>query len=779
MAKTKKTRKFRSLAVTLTVTFFTLTAVIMTIIGGLFFYFDFITQQKLIAEQQQHTAYKAAQTVGSFIQEKFSILEKAATLSDLAAISREEQEVILEKLLGKEQSFRQLVLLDDEEEELIRVSRLSKLLSVELMDYDKSELFSKVTQGETYISPVYIDEITSEPMVVMAVAAPDIFGDFKGALLAEVNLKFMWDLVERIEIGEEGSAYVVDKRGDLIAFDDVTRVLKGENLVHLDEVKEFVEGDELTHQSAADVSKGIQNTSVVANHAHLGKPDWAVVVELPVLEAYQPVTRRVLVSGSIILLTLGLAIVAVVYLSKGLTKPIISLRNAAIEIGKGKLETKIEIRPGDEIGELASSLNQMAADLKKSRVQLEEYSKELEKKVEERTKDLKKAIEQLAEEKIFKEKESESLLETIGEAIVITDDKGAVTYINPAFERLFGFSPEELKGRIFEETVRGFDLDEKALSPESLSSIAAITAKGQKRRILLEAKDGQRVAVIVGAAPIYVEKEFKGVIRVLHDFSEDLALQRQKDEFFSIASHELRTPLTVISGNLDIFLEDYTKTANISAKDRQLLEDTEKATDRLIKMINDFLNVSRLDQGRFKVEPKTLDGCQAVAKTIKELMPLAKEKKLKLTYQCQPGKIMVRADEGLLHETLINLISNAIKFTEKGEVAVDASESLKDGRLIIKITDTGIGIAEENQKFLFKRFQQAMTRTLAREVGGTGLGLYISREFARLMGGDVVLVKSELGKGSVFKLDLPLATKEKLVKKTKTKEKKKLTLEKA
>jgi len=589
----------------------------------------------------------------------------------------------------------------------------------------------------------------------------------------------MWDLVERIEIGEEGSAYVVDKRGDLIAFDDVTRVLKGENLVHLDEVKEFVEGDELTHQSAADVSKGIQNTSVVANHAHLGKPDWAVVVELPVLEAYQPVTRRVLVSGSIILLTLGLAIVAVVYLSKGLTKPIISLRNAAIEIGKGKLETKIEIRPGDEIGELASSLNQMAADLKKSRVQLEEYSKELEKKVEERTKDLKKAIEQLAEEKIFKEKESESLLETIGEAIVITDDKGAVTYINPAFERLFGFSPEELKGRIFEETVRGFDLDEKALSPESLSSIAAITAKGQKRRILLEAKDGQRVAVIVGAAPIYVEKEFKGVIRVLHDFSEDLALQRQKDEFFSIASHELRTPLTVISGNLDIFLEDYTKTANISAKDRQLLEDTEKATDRLIKMINDFLNVSRLDQGRFKVEPKTLDGCQAVAKTIKELMPLAKEKKLKLTYQCQPGKIMVRADEGLLHETLINLISNAIKFTEKGEVAVDASESLKDGRLIIKITDTGIGIAEENQKFLFKRFQQAMTRTLAREVGGTGLGLYISREFARLMGGDVVLVKSELGKGSVFKLDLPLATKEKLVKKTKTKEKKKLTLEKA
>ena len=173
-----------------------------------------------------------------------------------------------------------------------------------------------------------------------------------------------------------------------------------------------------------------------------------------------------------------------------------------------------------------------------------------------------------------------------------------------------------------------------------------------------------------------------------------------------------------------------------------------------------------------KVELKTLDGCQIIAQVVKELMPLTKENKLKLTFKCQPKKIMIQADENLFREILINLIGNAIKFTKEGEIIINALESPKEGKIVVTITDTGIGIAKENQKFLFQRFQQAMARTLAREVGGTGLGLYISREFARLMRGEVVLIKSQPGKGSVFELNLPLAAKKTIKARPKRQEKK-------
>jgi len=393
----KKTREFRSLRATLTTTFLTLSVAVLVIAGGLQIYFSFRAQQEIISERQQLIAEDAAKTVKSFILEKFSLLKKAVALGGRLAIAdQEEQKLTLEGLLGEEPSFRQLILFGTQGEELTRVSRLSKLLSEQLIKYDKNELLSKISQEERYISSVYIDEMTSEPMVVIATPLTDVFGDFRGILMAEVNLKFMWDLVAGIKIGEEGLAYVVDKDGDLIAFKDIARILRGENLIHLKVVNEFVRGDELIHrQLRANISKGIQDTYVIAHHAQLVTPDWAVVVELPLLEAYQSVIYGTGLSIVIIILSAILATWIGIYFATRITKPIISLRDAAIEIGKGKLETKIDIKTKDEIGELASAFDQMTKDLQKSRVELEKYSKELEKKVGERTKELESKMTEL------------------------------------------------------------------------------------------------------------------------------------------------------------------------------------------------------------------------------------------------------------------------------------------------------------------------------------------------------------------------------------------------
>ena len=385
----KRIKNFRSLTVTLAIAFMTLSAIVLVISSGLDIYFSLQGQREDIAEHQQLIAQKAANTVSDFFQERFSVMQATVGVTDIVNAPGEEQKLMLEKLFGLEPSFRQLILLDSQGREVVRVSRLSHVTSSQI-ELDGNVL-SVVRDGGTYISSVYIDEVTSEPMVVMAVPETNVFGDLEGVLMAEVNLKFMWDLVGRMDIGRNGLAYVVDKQGDLIAFGDISRVLKGENFIHISEVEEFVKGDELNHKSSAEVSTGILGTQVVANHANLGQPDWAVVVELPVEEAYETVSMELGLSALTMILGFFLAILAGIYLSERITRPIKRLRNAAAEIGKGKLDTKISIKTKDEIGELASAFNMMAADLKDSRDKLEKYSRGLEKKVEERTKELRKS----------------------------------------------------------------------------------------------------------------------------------------------------------------------------------------------------------------------------------------------------------------------------------------------------------------------------------------------------------------------------------------------------
>lgn len=406
----KKAKPFRSLTVTLAIAFYALVSVILIIFGFTSLYFNFQAYQQATAGEQGLIAQGAANTVKSFVQDKLNTLETASRFGKLVIISPEEQKLVLEKLLGVEPAFRQLSLLNAEKQELAKASRLSETASGRLTDWVGVDLFSQVSQGETYISSVYIDEVTSEPMIIMAVPITDVFGDFKGMLLAETNLKFMWDLVAGINIGKEGTAYVVDRHGELIAFKDVSRVLRRENLSSLREVNEFVKGDVLMHESTADISRGIQGNYVVANHAHLEEPDWAVVTELPVEEAYASLIRQLIISALIVISTLAIAILVVILVLKRITKPIVSLRNAALEIGKGKLETKIDIKTNDEIGELAQTFNQMAATLK-------EFYRTLEGKVKERTKELEEARASLEIKVKARTKELQELTERQEETI--------------------------------------------------------------------------------------------------------------------------------------------------------------------------------------------------------------------------------------------------------------------------------------------------------------------------------------------------------------------------
>jgi len=232
------------------------------------------------------------------------------------------------------------------------------------MDRVESDLFDKIRQGDKYISPVYVDEASSEPMVVMAVPVTDALGDFQGVLMAEVTLKFMWDLVGSLEIGEAGLAYVVDRQGNLIAFGDISRVLRGERASHLDLVGQFMRNPVPAGEVVSAEMVGINGEEVTANYVPLGVPDWAVVTELPMAEARRLGIRNTVILGSITLLTAGVNGVLLVLVVRRLTAPLLALTETATRIAGGEIDLQATMAGSREVARLAGAFNNMTAQLR-------------------------------------------------------------------------------------------------------------------------------------------------------------------------------------------------------------------------------------------------------------------------------------------------------------------------------------------------------------------------------------------------------------------------------
>ncbi len=232
--------------------------------------------------------------------------------------------------------------------------------------------------------------------------------------------------------------------------------------------------------------------------------------------------------------------------------------------------------------------------------------------------------------------------------------------------------------------------------------------------------------------------------------------EKSREEFFLIATHELRTPLTAIRASAELILSSYAD--HIKNDDvKELLTNIDTASIRLIKIINDFLEAPSLEKGKVQIKNKIFDVAGLIGKVINDLKILATRKNITLSYDNKNNCLLdVCADKNGIEQILINLIGNAIRFTSEGGVTV---KSEMDGDFIkVSVSDTGTGISEKDQKFLFKKFQKADKGLASSEnMQSTGLGLYISQLLISKMGGTIKLEKSELEKGSTFSFTIPIA----------------------
>ena len=365
-SKTKNPRPAQNLATTLAIAFFTLSAVILLLNGGLAAITNYLSLQDVISAQQLLIAQNAAGTVSNFVEDKFRVLETGVEFTNPVNGSTETRKTILESFLGHDPSFKQIALLDSQGRQFAQISRASQSLSPQFLLQLKRILLIQATETPRYISPVYIDDVTSEPLITIAIPIKNVLGDFQGTLATEINLKFMWDLVDQLKVGKTGYVYVVDNQGNLIAFGDTARVLANENVSQISEVKEFIDnpGAKTDITPNAGNYTGLLGNNVAGTYVPLGSPNWAVFTELPAAEAYQPITQFLAASIATILVFAVLAGIAGILMARRLSAPLIDLSNVATEIATGNLRLQAKVAGPAEIAQVATTFNTMTARLR-------------------------------------------------------------------------------------------------------------------------------------------------------------------------------------------------------------------------------------------------------------------------------------------------------------------------------------------------------------------------------------------------------------------------------
>jgi adenylate cyclase len=348
-------------------------------------YFSYRENQAALVAIQHAKASGAAARIEQFVEDVERQVREGYQSAPTAAISLEQERTDLLRLLRQAPSLTEASYVDAAGREQVHVSRLGLNVAA-MQDFSQEPKFVEARTGRTYFGPVYFRG-ESEPYMTLGIAdrRPD-----PGVTVAEANLKFIWDVVLAIEIGEAGYAYVVDPRGQLVAHPDISLVLQKTNLSFLPQVRDALTGAPsiAPGDDVATIAPNLQGQQVLITHAEISPVGWVVLVEQPLDEVFAPLYASLARTALLLILGLALAILASLVLARRMVAPIRSLQVGAALVGAGALDHRIQLKTGDELEALSDEFDRMASRLQDS------YSS-LEQKVEQRTKDLGLALQEI------------------------------------------------------------------------------------------------------------------------------------------------------------------------------------------------------------------------------------------------------------------------------------------------------------------------------------------------------------------------------------------------
>jgi signal transduction histidine kinase len=583
-------------------------------------YFQYRESSAALVKLQQEITSGAASKIEQFIQEIERTTRGATKSRELTekGLSPEYQ-FELRRLLVIAPAITEAMAIDNQGIARVAVSRFASILPQGEKIGSALPALELAREGKTFFSPVYFYR-GSEPYMTIAVPIDRYVGQEIGALQVQVNLKYVWDLVSNLKVGTKGYAYAVAHNGDLIAHPDISLVLQRRNIAQLPQVRSALQSGAEAVGPRWTIARNLGGQKVFSSWTVIPVLGWAVFVEQPVEEVHGPLYASMFRTSGLLLVGLGMALVASLLVARRVVRPLEALRKGVERIGGGDLNSRLEVKTGDEIEVLAEEFNRMAENLRYAYTGLEQ-------KVAERTRDLAVANQRLQE------------------------------------------------------------------------------------------------------------------------------LDRLKSDFVSNVSHELRTPLTAIKGAVDLVLREVA--GPLTEKQTHYLTRVRSNTQHLAGLINDLLDLSKIESGRIEVNSSRVSLGGLAHEVMETLRPVAAEKFIALETTIPEPPILVWADREKINQVLMNLIGNAIKFTPaQGRVAVsvekNGSESIR-----VSVSDTGPGIPPQEKEKIFDKFYQ-IAQVGETKPRGTGLGLAICKALVELNGGRIWVETTE-NRGSTFCFTLPVS----------------------
>jgi two-component system phosphate regulon sensor histidine kinase PhoR len=404
--------------------------------------------------------------------------------------------------------------------------------------------------------------------------------------------------------------------------------------------------------------------------------------------------------GKIVLILFIISLLATLILSRSLSKPIQRMKQASERIASGDFTTRVFLKNRDELRDLAESLNSMT----------------------ERIRDL---FDELSRQK----EELSGVLSTIADGLLAVDKQGKILFNNEIFRSIFQIHNPE--GKFYWEAIRDREFN---------AFIKRIQT--EKNDLFIEIRRDDRY-FLCRATFLSLREE---IVVSLHDLTEPRRLEKMKKDFISNVSHELRTPLTAIKGFAETLDE------GVNEKYRSYVSIIHRNTERLINVVKDLLLLSELEERGIELEIEKVDLNEMIENILKIFDQETKRKKINVEVHSDSDLPNIRGDPFKLEQMFINIIDNAVKYTEKGNITILLGK--RDEYIFIKIKDTGIGIPKDNISRIFERFY-VVDKSRSRNLGGTGLGLSIVKHIAILHGGRVE-VDSLVGAGTTFTVVLPV-----------------------
>jgi len=435
-----------------------------------------------------------------------------------------------------------------------------------------------------------------------------------------------------------------------------------------------------------------------------------------------------------------LLILILLFAKQFMLRPLQEITNVAKEIEKGNYQNRAGFYGKNEIGLLSHAFNKMSRELIQSNIALDQ-------KVKEKTEKLQQSLKIVHAQKI----QGDAILSSISEGMVATDEKGEIIVANEAFEHMFQTLASKVTGKPIWDVCVLQNTENKNVEKNEHPVFVSLAEKKKIHTDHFLAKRNKGFfPVELSVAPVMLHEEMIGSILILSDRTKEKEIDKMKTEFISIASHQLRGPLAALKWYGDWVGKE--KAGKLKKEQKECVEKMNISTKTMITLVDDFLNVSRIEQGKTKNPPTEED----VQKILEDMLSVLEHdivmKRLQVKLRAHGKDFLITTDQHALREIMTNFISNAIKYTpEQGLIVIEFQK--QPDAFLFQVENSGPGIPTKEQEKIFTKFFRAST-VVKEGITGTGLGLYAAKQLAESLGGQVGFI-SEEAKTTKFWVRIP------------------------